>query len=89
MSTHGESTMDHPRIEAEGIVDRYLAGRLSDEDEADFEEHLFACSACLAEVETGEQMRRGLREVAAEDTARAVVAAGLGVAQIVAVFRRQ
>ena len=67
--------LDHPRIDDEKVVDRYLAGRLTAENEARFEEHLFACDACLAEVEAGDQMRRGLREVVAQDAA-AVTTAG-------------
>lgn len=62
--------IDHPRIEREEIIDRYLAGRLPAEDEASFEEHLFACSACLEKVKWGEELRRGLQAVAAEDAAR-------------------
>ncbi|MEM9556562.1 MAG: zf-HC2 domain-containing protein [Acidobacteriota bacterium] len=58
--------MVHPRIDDERVVDRYLAGRLDAEDTARFEEHLFACDACLAAVEAGEQLRRGLQAVAAE-----------------------
>lgn len=69
--------MNHPRIDDEKIVDRYLAGRLPPEDEALFEEHLFACADCLGEVEAGEELRRGLRAVAAEDAARVTVSLGL------------
>lgn len=69
--------MEHPRIDDERILDRYLAGRLSEEDEALFEEHLFECADCLAEVQAGEELRRGLRAVAAEDAARATVTLGL------------
>lgn len=70
-------TMEHPRIDDERIPDRYLADRLSEEDEALFEEHLFECADCLAEVQAGEGLRRGLRAVAAEDAARATVTLGL------------
>lgn len=69
--------MDHPRIDEEEILDRYLAGRLSDEEEALFEEHLFECSDCLEKVRWGEELRRGLREAAVEDAARATAAVGL------------
>lgn len=73
--------MDHPNIEDQNVVDRYLAGELSADDEARFEEHLFACADCLEQVEAGEDLRLGMREVAAQDTARAAQvtqAAGLG-----------
>ncbi len=74
---HNDQAMGHPRIDAERIVDRYLAGRLPPEDEALFEEHLFACAACLEEVEAGEELRRGVGAVAAEDAARATAALGV------------
>ncbi|MEM8932795.1 MAG: zf-HC2 domain-containing protein [Acidobacteriota bacterium] len=61
--------LDHPRIDDEHVIDRYLAGRLPAEMEARFEEHLFGCGSCLAAVEAGEHLRRGLREVAAEAAA--------------------
>lgn len=69
--------MDHDRIDREKIIDRYLVGELSPEDEARFEEHLFACAACLEKVQWGEELRRGLRAVAAEDAARATVSFAL------------
>lgn len=69
--------MEHPRIDDERIVDRYLVGRLPSEDEALFEEHLFECADCLGKVQWGEELRRGLRAVAAEDAARANVSRGL------------
>lgn len=69
--------MDHPRIEEDRVVDRYLAGRLTPEDEAAFEEHLFECADCLEKVQWGEELRRGLQAVAAEDAARVTVSLGL------------
>jgi len=65
--------MDHPRIDEERILDRYLVGRLPAEEEALFEEHLFECADCLERVQWGEELRRGLQEVATEETARAAV----------------
>ncbi len=73
--------MEHPQIDEEHILDRYLAGRLTAEDEAGFEEHLFACADCLEKVQWGEEMRRGLHAVAAataaEHAARTAVSLGL------------
>lgn len=69
--------MEHPRIDDEKILDRYLVGRLAEEDEALFEEHLFACADCLEQVRAGEDLRRGLRAAAAEDAARVTVSLGL------------
>jgi len=79
--------LEHPRVDDEKIVDRYLAGRLSPEDEARFEEHLFACADCLEQVEWGDALRRGLRAVAAEDAARTSVARGLASLGLVAWLR--
>lgn len=59
--------MDHPRIDEERILDRYLVGRLSAEEEALFEEHLFECADCLEKARWGEELRRGLHEVAAQE----------------------
>ncbi len=69
--------MEHTRIDEEKVVDRYLAGRLSAEDEAAFEEHLFECAECLEKVQWGEELRRGLQAVAAQDAARAATTLGL------------
>ncbi|MEM7354833.1 MAG: zf-HC2 domain-containing protein [Acidobacteriota bacterium] len=69
--------MNHPRIDDEHIVDRYLARRLAPPDEASFEEHLFECADCLEKVQWGDELRRGLRTVATEDATRASVAQGL------------
>ena len=57
--------MKHPRIDDEHVVDRYLANELSDEEVEAFEEHLFECAACLEAVEWGDELRRGVRAVAA------------------------
>ena len=72
-----DDVMEHPRIDDDKMVDRYLAGELSAEDEARFEEHLFECEGCLEKVQWGEELRRGLQAVAAEDAARATVSLGL------------
>ncbi len=71
--------MEHPRIDDERIVDRYLVGRLTPEEEALFEEHLFHCTACLEQVESGQELSRGLRAVAAEEAARARAVTTLGL----------
>lgn len=62
--------MDHPRIDDEKVIDRYLKGELAAEEEELFEEHLFACAPCLEHVKAGEALRLGLRTVAAEEGAR-------------------
>src|SRR5690348_8861011 len=62
--------MDHAYVEAHGLVDSYLAGRLSEEERDAFEAHYFACETCLESLETAEDFREGMRQVAAEDIAR-------------------
>lgn len=79
--------MDHSRIDGEQIIDRYLVGRLAPEDEKLFEEHLFECAQCLEKVEAGEHLRRGLRQVAAEDTARVAVVRGVQALGLMAWLR--
>ncbi|MEM8963968.1 MAG: hypothetical protein AAGD38_20960 [Acidobacteriota bacterium] len=71
--------MKDPRIDDEQIIDRYLAGQLSAEDEAAFEEHLFASQSSLEAVQYGESLRRGL-EAVAEDERAVVATAGILVA---------
>jgi hypothetical protein len=72
MNDGTQARMTHPQIEEEQILDRYLAGRLAEDEEALFEEHLFECRACLAQAEAGEELRRGVRAVAAEAAGEAV-----------------
>lgn len=80
-------TMGHPYIDDERMVDRYVAGRLPSEEEALFEEHLFACTECLEQVEAGEELRRGLHAVATEDAARSAMARQLGTLSWIAWLR--
>jgi hypothetical protein len=63
--------MDHAYAEAHGLVDSYLAGRLSESDRDAFEAHYFDCATCLERLETANGFREGMRQVAAEDIAQA------------------
>jgi len=81
--------MTHPRIDEEQILDRYLVGRLSAEEEALFEEHLFECADCLEKVRWGEELRRGLREVAAQEAGRAAAGATAFVGLLAWLRRRR
>jgi hypothetical protein len=69
--------MDHTYIEDNGLVERYHRGLLPPDEEASFEEHFAGCPRCTEELELARGLQRGLRAVAAEDAARAAVAAGL------------
>jgi len=66
--------MDHDYINEHGVVALYVAGRLSPEERAGFEEHFVACRQCLEQIEVTGELREGLRQVAKEDAARAGVA---------------
>src|SRR5262245_10056189 len=80
--------MDHQTIDEQNIADLYLLGKLPSEQRADFEAHMLDCAHCLDRLETLESMRSGLRAVAAEETAAAVVQAG-GLASALALRRRR
>src|SRR5262245_43671607 len=69
--------MEHQYIEEQNIPDRYLMGKLPDEERARFEEHFIDCRECLARLETTEDFRGALRAVAAEDAARGYAQVGV------------
>ena len=72
--------MEHTYVEENDLVQSYLAGRLSESERDAFEAHYFNCSICLENLETAQDLREGMRQVAAEDIARAAEArVGLGV----------
>jgi hypothetical protein len=52
--------MDHARIDAAQTADRYLMGKLTDEEQRLFEEHFLDCPTCLEKIETVEGLRAGL-----------------------------
>jgi hypothetical protein len=69
--------MDHAYIESHSLVELYHQGALPADEEARFEEHFVDCPQCMEQLELARGLQRGLRSVAAEDAARAAVAAGL------------
>jgi len=69
--------MDHAYIESNGLVERYHRGLLPPDEEARFEEHFVDCPQCTEQLELARGFQRGLRTMAAEDAARAVVEAGI------------
>jgi hypothetical protein len=69
--------MDHAYIESHSLVELYHQGALPADEEARFEEHFVDCPRCMEQLELARGLQRGLRSVAAEDAARAAVAAGL------------
>src|ERR1700678_3033097 len=74
--------MDHDYINEHGVVALYVAGRLSREERARFEEHFVDCRQCLEQIELTGELRDGLRQVAKEDAARAGVAQLGGAPQV-------
>ncbi|MCP4658045.1 MAG: zf-HC2 domain-containing protein, partial [bacterium] len=59
--------MTHTEIDRHDVVERYVAGKLSADDEARFEEHYLDCPACTQAIEDAERLHRGLAMVAAQD----------------------
>lgn len=61
---------NHTERDRDLVVERYLAGQLSADEAASFEEHYLDCPDCLDQLEAARSLRRGLATVAAEDAAR-------------------
>lgn len=57
--------MDHPAIDEEDVVERYLRRRLSAEDAQAFEHHYLSCPACLEKLEAGSEFAEAVRRTAA------------------------
>ncbi len=68
--------MDHSYIEEHNLIERYALGRLSPDQQVDFEEHFATCAQCLEGVELAQDLGSALRSVAAEDGAFASAAEG-------------
>jgi len=66
--------MDHSYVEEHDLVESYLAERLSESEREAFEAHYFACETCLERLETANDFRDGMRQIAAEDLAHAATA---------------
>ena len=58
--------MNHQQVEAEGIVERYLSGMLSADEEERFEEHYLTCALCQDGLELGQRFDRAVQAVARE-----------------------
>lgn len=59
--------MEHAYIEEQQVIDRYLMGRLSEDELAAFEEHYLACAECLGQLALAEAMSRGFKRTAGQD----------------------
>jgi hypothetical protein len=83
------SELDHAYVEENDVIQAYLAGRLDESEREAFEAHYFACAICLENLETANDLREGMRQVAAEDIARVAEArVGLGVVAGLATLAR-
>lgn len=69
--------MDHHEINEKQVLERYLQGRLDDDETSRFEAHLLECSECFEQVRWGDDLGHGLRVAAAEDVTRATVETGI------------
>jgi anti-sigma factor RsiW len=63
--------MTHSEIERQDIVDAYLNRRLSEGDRQAFEEHIFACDECFAQVQMAEKFAGGIRQAVESGDLRA------------------
>ncbi|MDY7095591.1 MAG: zf-HC2 domain-containing protein [Acidobacteriota bacterium] len=79
--------MDHSTIDEHQVIERYVLGRLSEDECARFEEHYLDCSRCLEQLEAAERLQSGLRGVAAEEATQAA-ARGTVQAAILVGLRR-
>lgn len=77
-------TQDHSWIDDEQIAERYVLGRLTEDEAERFEEHYLHCEACLERIEAAEGLHRGLARVATEE----VAAVQTGVAAVLARWSR-
>lgn len=59
--------MNHDNIEEQHIIDRYLMGKLPEDEAARFEEHYLHCQECQAALRLGQHMQRGFKVAATEE----------------------
>lgn len=57
--------MQHPQIDKEEIVTRYLSGELGPDEQESFELHLLTCAACQDELEADQRFSAALRSLEA------------------------
>jgi hypothetical protein len=72
--------MEHSYIEEHNIADLYLSGKLSAQERMRFEEHFVDCTRCLDRLETTDDLRAGLKTIAAEEALQARANLQIGVA---------
>lgn len=65
-------------IEEQALIERYVAGRLSDDGVEAFESHYLTCPRCLGELRLALAIREALPEMAESDTRLRVIRGGAG-----------
>src|SRR5579864_3315618 len=58
--------MQHPEIESECLIDRYVRNTMPPAQRQAFEEHFLDCPQCLDQLEAAASLRQAMRESAAE-----------------------
>lgn len=71
--------MDHQEIQRSDMIDRYLAGRITEEEASRFEEHLLECPGCLEQVRWAEDFQDAVRAAATREQAQAALAVQAGL----------
>ena len=61
--------MDHKQIEQSDLIDRYVMGQLSVDEQEQFEEHFVDCAVCVDRLTTTKDLIQGLRHVASHQAA--------------------
>jgi hypothetical protein len=69
--------MDEDRINDNLLIERYLQGKLSEEEGADFEERFLSSDDLLDELEAAERLQQGLNDLATLEKAQAPSKDGL------------
>lgn len=64
--------MDHEQVQQMDLIDRYLMGRLPEEECSRFEEHFVDCPECIARLQSTKSFLRDLRFVAAENALQTI-----------------
>ena len=81
--------MDHEQIAEHNVVERYVLGRLTPEEEERFEEHLLECPECRLQVEREDDFQDSLHTVAAQEAVRATARVGMITGTIAWLTRRR
>ncbi len=70
--------LDPKSIEEHNVIERYVTGRLSDDEAARFEEYFLEHPECAVQVQLAQRLQRGLEAVAAREVVQTAVATSMG-----------